>query len=114
MPASQKKAIGDDLIQLVSKQAAKISDHRPNKLDGKIPLHDAVMSALAMMHLKYPSLLQFDNDKLDPETRANFKSLYHVNKVPSDTHMRVMLDPVPTRDLALRWHGALFIRETAL
>ncbi len=100
MPASQKKAIGDDLIQLISKQAAKIIDHRPNKLNGKISLHDAVMSALAMMHLKYPSLLQFDNDKPEPELRANFKRLYHVNKVPSDTHMRVMLDPVPTRDLA--------------
>ena len=89
-----------DLIRLISKQAAQIVDHRPNKLDSKISLHDAVMSALAMMHLKYPSLLQFDKDKLEPEIRANLKSLYHVHKIPSDTHMRVMLDPVLTRDLA--------------
>lgn len=100
MPVSQKKAIADDLISLVSKQAAQIPDRRPNKLDDKIPLHDAVMSALAVMHLKYPSLLQFDKDRLEPESRSNLKSLYHVNKVPSDTHMRVMLDPVPTRKLA--------------
>ena len=100
MPASQNKALGDDLIPLISKQAAQIPDHRPNKLDSKIPLHDAVMSAFAVMHLKYPSLLQFDKDKLEPEILANLKSLYHVSKVPSDTHMRVMLDPVPTRALA--------------
>lgn len=100
MPVSQKKAIADDLISLVSKQAAQIPDRRPSKLDDKIPLHDAVMSALAVMHLKYPSLLQFDKDRLEPESRSNLKSLYHVNKVPSDTHMRVMLDPVPTRKLA--------------
>ncbi|MCL6272266.1 hypothetical protein M3P05_20310 [Sansalvadorimonas sp. 2012CJ34-2] len=100
MPASKKKAIADDLIPLVSKQVSKIEDFRPNKMDTKIPLHDAVMSAFAMMHLKYPSLLQFDKDKLEPETQANLKSLYHVNKTPSDTHMRVMLDPVPTRELA--------------
>ncbi len=85
MPASQKKAIiGDDLIRLISEQVARIVDHRPNDLDGKISLHDAVMSALAMMHLKYPSLLQFDNDRLEPEVRANLKSLYHVHQVPSE------------------------------
>lgn len=100
MPVSQKKAIGDDLIQLVSKQAANIPDKRHYKIDDKISLHDAVMSAFAMMHLKYPSLLQFDKDQLEPEIRGNLKSLYHVEKVPSDSHMRVMLDPVPTRDLA--------------
>ena len=100
MPASQKKAIGDDLLSLISEQVAKIPDHRTYKLNGKISLHDAVMSALALMHLKYPSLLQFDKDKLQPEIRSNLESLYHVNKVPSDTHMRVMLDPVPTRELA--------------
>ena len=95
MPASQKKAIGDDLIQVISKHAVKIDDNRPNRFDDKVPLHDAVMSAFALLHLKYPSLLQFDKDKLQPEIQGNLKSLYHVNKVPSDTHMRVMLDPVP-------------------
>lgn len=100
MPASQKKALADNLIQLISEQVAQIIDCRPNKSEGKIPLHDAVMSAVAMMHLKYPSLLQFDKDRPEPEIQANLRSLYHVKKIPSDTHMRIMLDPVPTRAFA--------------
>ena len=80
MPASQKKAIGDDLLALISEQVAKIPDRRSYKLNGKISLHDAVMSALAMMHLKYPSLLQFDKDKPLPEIRSNLKSLYAVEQ----------------------------------
>ncbi len=67
MPASQKKALADDLIQVVSDQAAKIPDPRPNQIDDKIPLHDAVMSALAMFHLKFSSLLQFDEDRREPD-----------------------------------------------
>ena len=51
MPASQKKAGGGDLILLISQQAAHIPDHRPYKLNGKISLPDAVMSAFAVMHL---------------------------------------------------------------
>ena len=74
MPASRKKGIGDDLILPISRQATHIPDHRPNKLEGKISLYDAVMSTFAVMHLKYPSLLQFDKDKLEPEIRANLKS----------------------------------------
>ena len=33
-----------------------------NMQHDKIALHDAVMSGLAVMHLKYPSLLAFDQD----------------------------------------------------
>ncbi len=107
MPASQKKALADDLIQVVSDQAAKIPDPRPNQIDDKIPLHDAVMSALAMFHLKFSSLLQFDEDRREPEIEYNLNTLYRVGKVPSDTHIRCMLDPVPTRELS-RLFTALF------
>ena len=49
MPASQKKAIGDDLIQLISKQASNIIDHRPNKLSfGRLALvHTCFISEIA-------------------------------------------------------------------
>ncbi len=107
MPASQKKALADDLIQVVSDQAAKIPDPRPNQIDDKIPLHDAVMSALAMFHLKFSSLLQFDEDRREPEIEYNLNTLYRVGKVPSDTHIRCMLDPVPTREVS-RLFTALF------
>ena len=74
MPASRKKAIRDVLTLPISRQATHIPDHRPNKLDRKISQYDTVMSTFAVMHLKYPPLLQFDKDKLEPEIRANLKS----------------------------------------
>ncbi|MCF1459690.1 MAG: hypothetical protein LPH21_19730 [Shewanella sp.] len=100
MPASQKQALAEKLLDIVSTQAVEIVDRRPNQLDGKISLHNAIMSALAMLHLKYPSLLQFEKDRLQPEIEYNLHTLYQVEQVPSDTHMRTMLDPVKTRQLA--------------
>lgn len=100
MPASQKQALADIIINIISDHAARIVDHRPNQCDGKISLHDALMAAFAMLHLKFPSLLQFEKERLEPEIAYNLNTLYHVTKTPSDTHMRVMLDPLPTRELA--------------
>ena len=101
MPASLKQALADRLIQIISDNAAKIPDLRPNKVKGKISLHDTIMSAFAMFHLKFPSLLQFDLvDRSEPEIEYNLNTLYNVRQAPSDTHMRTMLDPVPTRGLA--------------
>ena len=100
MPASQKQALADTMINIISDRAAKIADHRPNQCDGKISLHDALMAAFAMLHLKFPSLLQFEKERLEPEIAHNLNTLYHITRTPSDTHMRVMLDPLPTRELA--------------
>ena len=46
------------------------------------------MSAFAMFSLKDPSLLAFEERRLD----TNLKTIYKVNKVPSDTQMRTILD----------------------
>jgi hypothetical protein len=48
------------------------------------------MSAFAMFSLKDPSLLAFQERRND----FNMKSLYLVNRVPSDTQTRVLLDPL--------------------
>jgi len=65
----------------------------------KISLSDCLMSALAMFSLKFPSLLQFDEENEEEATRHNLRTLYHVKKAPSDTYMRERLDKVDPRDL---------------
>jgi hypothetical protein len=61
-----------------------------------IPLVDAVMSASAMFALKFPSMLQFVDSAQEPGVRHNLGSLFQVVKVPSDTAMREIIDPVKT------------------
>jgi hypothetical protein len=48
-----------------------------------ISLKDCLMSGLAIFSLKYPSLLQFDNDKRDPIREHNLKVLYGIETIPA-------------------------------
>ncbi len=59
-----------------------------------IKIEDCLMSALAMFGLKSVSLLAFDKQRLEPHVAHNLKTLYGIEQVPSDTHMRVVLDEI--------------------
>ena len=63
-------------------------------------LTDTLMSGLALFSLKFPSLLQFDQGSEDPIIRHNLKSLFGVEKAPSDTYLREILDKVTPWALA--------------
>jgi hypothetical protein len=47
-----------------------------------------------MFGLKYRSLLQFDDDRVDATIQHNLGTLYGVTQVPCDTYMRERLDPI--------------------
>ena len=96
MPAPKNYALADDLLKIVSRHVSTIPDKRANQCENKISLHDAIMSALAVMHLKYPSLLAFEKDKPKAEVVHNLRTLYHVKRIPSDSYMRDLIDPIET------------------
>lgn len=61
---------------------------------------DCIMSGLAVFGFKMPSLLQFEKDKgTEPFIRRNLRTLYGVEKAPSDTCMRERLDVVTPKQL---------------
>src|SRR5439155_14929792 len=62
----------------------------PRLPDAEIALTDALMSAFAMFSLKAPSLLAFDKERAE----GNLETIYGIERVPCDTRMREILDPV--------------------
>src|SRR6266852_2769314 len=90
----QRKHLGADaLFRLVHNSFANIPDHRCD--DAGISLPDALMSAFAMFSLKSPSLLAFDKQRAE----GNLGTIYGIERVPCDTHMREILDPVSPESL---------------
>ena len=83
----------DALFGLLRTGFAAIADHRPGTPD--ISLMDALMSAFAMFSLKSPSLLAFDQER----TEGNLQRVYGIARVPCDTAMREILDPVEPESL---------------
>jgi hypothetical protein len=90
---SRKDFSADALFALVRRSLERVPDSR--RPGSPIPLSDALMSAFAMFTLKDPSLLAFDARRND----ANLKRLFGIERIPSDTQMREILDPVNPEEL---------------
>src|SRR3954453_20974609 len=87
---ARKDLSADALFQLLHAQFGSLADPRDG--DVEITLGDALMSAFAMFSLKDPSLLAFDHRRRDPND--NFRTIYGIHRVPSDSQMRAILDPI--------------------
>lgn len=90
---TRKHLSADSLVTLLRNRFEKLTDFRSGV--PTISMADAVMSAFAMFSLKDPSLLAFDKRRDD----KNLEALYQIKHVPSDTQMRVILDPLPPEEL---------------
>jgi hypothetical protein len=88
VPKARKHLSADGLFRLVRTGFGNIPDHCPP--GAEIPLSDALMSAFAMFALKAPSLLAFDKQRAED----NLETIYGIARVPCDTQMREILDPV--------------------
>lgn len=89
----RKQLSADALYALLGQSFARIPDHRQPQ--SPISLRDALLSAFAMFALKDSSLLAFDQRRNDD----NLKALFGIGKIPSDTQMREILDPVDPEHL---------------
>jgi Transposase DDE domain len=92
---ARKELSADALYQLLRSRFRSLPDPRAGEVE--IPLADALMSAFAMFALKDPSLLAFDHRRRDPND--NFRSIYAIDRVPSDSQMRAILDPLDPASL---------------
>src|SRR5207344_3202565 len=92
-PKGRKHLSADALFRLVQNGFDNIPDHR--LADTEIALTDALMSAFAMFSLKSPSLLAFDKERAE----GNLETVYGIERVPCDTQMREILDPVSPESL---------------
>ena len=96
---TRKHLSADALVALLRNRFETITDHRSG--DPDISLADALMSAYAMFALKDPSLLAFDKRRDD----TNLQTLFQIERVPSDTQMRTVLDPVAPEDMRPAFGG---------
>jgi Transposase DDE domain len=87
---ARKDLSADALFKMLGGHFASLPDARTG--EAEITLGDALMSAFAMFSLKDPSLLAFDHRRRDPND--NFRTIYGINRVPSDSQMRAVLDPI--------------------
>jgi len=87
----------DALYRLLRSLLSSLPDPRSGEVE--FPLADVLMSAFAMFSLKDPSLLAFDLRRSNPSD--NFRTIYGIHRVPCDSQMRAILDPVDPSGLRI-------------
>ncbi len=93
----RKHLSADGLIKIVQHSIRK---EKFKSCRSEYSWEDCLMSGLAVFGFKMPSLLQFEKDKSsEPWLRRNLKTLYGVEKAPSDTTMRERLDNISPKQL---------------
>jgi len=101
-PKLRKHLNADALFKALHNDFSNVSDFRQDASD--ISMADALMSGFAVFSLKEPSLLSFDERRGIDE---NLTTIYNIEKVPSDTQMRTILDPVDAEQLRAPFGGPI-------
>lgn len=91
----RKSLCAEALISAIFHEFQKIPDPRQLPKINPISFTDVLMSGFAVFALKFPSLLQYDQNRIVIE--HNLKNLYHVKQAPSDTYLRERLDELDPR-----------------
>ena len=98
MGFTRKHLSADGLINVVRHS---LRQEKLEELDNaRYSWQDCIMSGLAIFGFKCPSLLQFEKQKSsEPLIRRNLRTLYGVDKAPSDTCLRERLDQLSPSQL---------------
>lgn len=87
-----RKLSSDSLINELLVKCSSITDHRAR--NATVSLKDNIMSAFAIFALKESSLLAFEQSTNDPTILGNTRSIFGIDRIPSDTSLRETLDNV--------------------
>ena len=91
----KKDLNADCLIKTVRNTFEALPDYRRN--NASISLADGLMSGYALFSLKEKSLLDFEKNR--NKHKDNLRSVYGIEQVPTDTHLREMLDLIDSEIL---------------
>lgn len=93
----------------------KLLESLPDKRTGKntqYGMEDAALSALSVFFTQTPSFLAFQRTIEKSKGRSNIQSLFGVHKIPSDNHIRDLLDPLKPELVAPVFEQAFQLLES--
>jgi hypothetical protein len=88
----------DKLIERLRSVAAALPDRRTGD-NTRYSMADIALSAFAVFFTQCPSFLSFQRAMEQAHGSNNARSLFQVQSIPSDNHIRQTLDPVEARHL---------------
>lgn len=88
----------DTIVEFFRQQLESLPDKRTGK-NSRYGMEDAALSAFSVFFTQSPSFLAYQRTMEQTKGRSNAQSLFGVHKIPSDNHIRDLLDPVKPKEL---------------
>jgi hypothetical protein len=89
----------DGMLQRLREICAGLHDKRTSSTNVVYSMADIGMSAFAMFFMQSESFLDFQRKVAESRHTSNLSSLFGVDKIPTDAHIRSMLDEVEPSSL---------------
>jgi hypothetical protein len=86
------------IVRIMRQELKKLPDKRGKKHQ-IYTMEDIAMSAYAMFYFQNPSRLDFQRNMMTQSGRSNAASLFDINDIPSDNHIRDVLDGIDVETL---------------
>jgi len=88
----------DQIIKLIRNEFTKLPDKRGKKHQ-TYSIEDIAMSAFSVFYFQSGSWLNFQRNMCNKSGRSNAKSLFGIDNIPTDNHIRDTLDSIDTKEL---------------
>jgi hypothetical protein len=89
----KQKSSFDTIVSYFRQVLESLPDKRTEK-NTQYGMEDAALSAFSVFFTQTPSFLAYQRTMEQTKGRSNAQSLFGVHKIPSDNHIRDLLDPV--------------------
>ena len=106
------KGVFSDFISFFRNKAKGFPDKRVGS-NAHYTIEDIALSAFSVFYMQSPSFLQYQKNMQEKEGKSNAQSLFGINKIPSDNHIRDILDNVESQHLKPMYEKQLQYLEDA-
>ena len=87
------KNIFSNFINFFRKKAKQFPDKRKGS-NKTYKIEDITLSAFSVFYMQSPSFLQYQRNMESKEGKSNAQSLFGLDKIPTDNHIRDIMDDV--------------------
>lgn len=96
--ASKQELNFDNLVGYLKASLSTLPDKRKG-LNTSYTIQDAALSAFSVFFMQCPSFLDYQKRMQETKGKNNVSSLFQVKNIPSDNHIRNLLDPIESGHL---------------
>ena len=89
----KERGLFDRLVSSFRQRLSSLPDKRKGK-NSRYGMEDAALSAFGVFFTQTPSFLAYQRKMADSKGKSNAQSLFGVHQIPSDNHIRDLLDGV--------------------